>query len=157
MLNSLPMSSSSLSSFSSFTIDGVTMETAPVAVDTAGGASTPGEARLPLTTALATATAAVAVITLGMEGTESGTVDVAFETLGFLVLGGLLLGNGKCVIAVSLESRSKFNSFLAVFSSVLDPEDMPESGEVGLSRGDVLSGKMYLGARPREGKQNVHP
>lgn len=102
-------------------------------------------------TELATATAAVAVMTLGMENggrLTAGAVDVQLAAGGSaFILGGLLLGKVKC-IGVSLLSESKLSSFLAELSSVLEAEEIPESGEVGLSCGEGLSVRMYFGACP---------
>ena len=50
-------------------------------------------------------------------------------------------------------SESKLSSFLAELSSVLDAEEMPESGDVGLSWGNVLSVRRHFGGRA-EIKQN---
>lgn len=49
---------------------------------------------------------------------------------------------------VSLVSDSKLSSFLAELSSVLEADDIPESGEVGLSCGEDLSVRRYFGAQP---------
>ena len=86
-------------------------------------------------TEFATATAAVAVMTLGKEYAErvlAGVVDVQISDGGsVLILGGLLFGKVKT--EVSLLSESKFSSFLAELSSVLEADEIPESGDVGLS------------------------
>lgn len=93
------------------------------------------EPTLPLMTELATATAAVAVMTLGMENegrVTAGDVEVQVTEGGsVLILGGLAFGKVKCT-GVSLLSESKFSSLLAELSSVLEAEEIPESGEVGL-------------------------
>ena len=49
------------------------------------------------------------------------------------------------MFVVSLVSTSKFSSFFVGHSSATEPdEEIPESGEVGLSWGDVLSGGEVL-------------
>ena len=103
----------------------------------------------PLITELATATAAVAVITLGIEQQGRETVDEQLAKVGKagFVLRGLLLGNVKRMGA-SFESESKLSSLLAGLSSVLDADEIPESGDVGLSCGVILSGIMHFGGRP---------
>lgn len=83
-------------------------------------------------TEFATATAVVAEITLGIDNAGRESVGVVTDGDSDFILGGLLLGNVKCT-GESLVSESKFSSFLTELSSVLDAEEMPESGDVGLS------------------------
>lgn len=45
-------------------------------------------------------------------------------------------------------SDSKLSSFLAELSSVLEADDIPESGEVGLSCGEDFSVRRYFVAQP---------
>lgn len=49
-------------------------------------------------------------------------------------------------------SDSKLSSFLAELSSVLEADDIPESGEVGLSCGEDLSVRRYFGAQPENNR-----
>lgn len=104
-----------------------------------GDACGSGDVEEPLMTALATATAAVAVMTLGNEedeveeGIGIGVMTGIFNLVGDVI--EVLFGNGKWV-GVSLGSRRGNKSFLAGLSwsdEELDPDDIPESGEVGLS------------------------
>lgn len=103
-------------------------------------------------TELATATAVVAEMTLGIENgvrVTVGVVDVQVtDGDSAFVLGGLLLGKVKWT-GQSLLSESKLSSFFAELSSVLDAEEIPESGDVGLSWGGVLSVRMYFGGRAK--------
>lgn len=97
-------------------------------------------------------------MTLGMEngkGVTVGVVDVQVtDGDSAFILGGLLFGNVKWTGESPLIlSESKLSSFLAELSSVLDAEEIPESGDVGLSWGNVLSVRMYFGGRAKI-KQN---
>ena len=56
---------------------------------------------------------------------------------------------------VSLVSVSKLSSFLAELSSVLEADDIPESGEVGLSCGEDLSVRRYFGAQPGNNRSQL--
>ena len=55
----------------------------------------------------------------------------------------------------SLVSDSKLSSFLAELSSVLEADDIPESGEVGLSCGEDLSVRRYFGAQPGNNRSQL--
>ena len=110
-------------------------------------------------TEFATATAAVAVMTLGIENdgrVTTGDVDVQITGEGsVLIFGGLAFGKVKWM-GVFLLSESKLSSFLAELSSVLEADEIPESGDVGLCWGDVLSVRMYFGARAEIRHDNVN-
>lgn len=47
-----------------------------------------------------------------------------------------------------LLSESKLSSFFTELSSVLEAEEIPESDEVGLCSGEILSVRIYLGVQP---------
>lgn len=55
-------------------------------------------------------------------------------------------------MGVSLLSESKLSSFFTKLSSVLEAEEIPESEEVGLCSGEILSVRMYLGVQPETEK-----
>lgn len=120
----------------------------------------------PLTTALATATAAVAVMTLGNDDDdddntddderddEGGGIGIGAITGIFSLVGDVtnaVLGKGKCV-GLSLVSRRGNKSFFAGLSwseLELDPDEIAESGDVGLPWGDVLTSSLpNLEGRP---------
>ena len=106
-------------------------------------------------TELATATAAVAVMTLGMEkagNVESDDADTEVSARGSgLIVCSFAFGKVKW-IGVSLPSESKLSSFFTKLSSVLEAEEIPESEEVGLCSGEILSVSIYLGVHPETEK-----
>lgn len=141
------------------TIDVTTVGMATIGVNFGRIGDLRGEGRLlllfgksndsePLTTALATATAAVAVMTLGREddddkevegddmeegdGIGIGAITGIFSLVGDVAIA--VLGNGNRV-GLSIVSRRGKRSFLAGLSwseLELDPDEIAESGDVGL-------------------------
>lgn len=108
----------------------------------------------PATTALATATAAVAVITLGNDEEEDDGIAMGVTTgiLSFVGVGAMaVLGNGNLVGASLLSNRCRISFFAGLSCSELqlEPVEIAESGEVGLPCGDDLTSSLpYFGGRP---------